>query len=173
MKKSKVKNHTSIKRVLIVDDSSTVLEYLKSIIDGDGNLTVVGKARDGEEAVKLVQSEDPDVVIMDIQMSKMNGYEATREIMEKHPVPIIIVSESLDAKDVTNTFRAMEAGAVANLLKPQTSNHPDSERMAAKLIQTVKLMSEVKVVKRIPRFQKSLAFRLILLKVICKMVKFF
>ncbi len=149
-----MKNQSSIIKVLIVDDSPTDREYLEYVINRDVNLKVVGKTGDGEEAIEQVQAEDPDVVIMDIKMPKMDSYEATRKIMEKHPVPIVIVSTGLHTKDVTNSFRAMEAGAVAALKKPQGPGHPEFERMTAKLVQTVKLMSEVKVVRRIPKFQK-------------------
>ena len=152
-----MKQKSSIIKVLIVDDSITALEYLTYIINTDGNLKVVATARDGEEAIKLVQVKDPDVVVMDIQMPKMDGYEATRKIMEKHPVPIVIVSGSLRTKDVKNSFRAMEAGAVAALKKPEGPDHPDFERITAKFVQTVKLMSEVRVVRRIAKFQKPKA----------------
>jgi len=153
---SSIINHpSSIKKVLIVDDSPTVREYLSYIINRDVNLKVVGMAGDGEEAIKLVKMNDPDVVIMDIQMPKMDGYEATRQIMQKHPVPIVIVSAGLNTKDVTNSFRAMQAGAVAALKKPQGPGHLESEGITAKLVQTVKLMSEVKVVRRIPQYQKT------------------
>ena len=150
-----INQQSSIKKILIVDDSPTVREYLSYIINRDENLKVVGMAGDGAEAIKLVKMNDPDVVIMDIQMPKMDGYEATRKIMQEHPVPIVIVSAGLDTKDVTNSFRAMEAGAVAALKKPRGPGHSESEGTAAKLVQTVKLMSEVKVVRRISKYQKS------------------
>ncbi|MBI3995170.1 MAG: chemotaxis response regulator protein-glutamate methylesterase, partial [Nitrospirae bacterium] len=78
----------------------------------------------------------------------MDGLEATRRIMETHPVPIVIVSGSLDPREVTTSFRAMEAGALAVLPRPAGLGHPGHEAMAKELVQTVKLMSEVKVVKR-------------------------
>lgn len=81
-------------------------------------------------------------------MPKMNGFEATRKIMETYPTPIVIVSGNLDTREVATTFRAMEAGALAVVQRPVGIGHPDHEAMVAKLIQTVKLMSEVKVVRR-------------------------
>jgi len=135
-------------KVLIVDDSPTVREYLRHIIGTDAELEVAGTARDGDEAVSLVQKLHPDVVTMDIQMPRMNGYEATRKIMETHPVPIVVVSSTVVPEQVTNTFRAIKAGAVAVLEKPKGPGHPESKRMASKIIQIVKLMSEVKVVTR-------------------------
>jgi len=135
-------------RVLIVDDSPVSREYLKHIFSTDENISVVGVAKDGKEAVSLVQIIRPDVVTMDIQMPRMDGYEATRRIMEVYPVPIVVVSTSMIPEQVENTFRAIKAGAVAAVEKPRGPGHPDSERMAAKVLQTVRLMSEVKVVRR-------------------------
>lgn len=144
-------------KVLIVDDSPTAREYLKHIINTDSGLDVVGMAKDGEEAIKLVHLKHPHVVTMDINMPVMDGYEATRKIMKSHPVPIVIVSSGMDSKDVEKTFRAMEAGAVAALEKPKGPGHPEFEHMAAKLVQTVRLMSEVKVVRRLREYQKPKA----------------
>jgi two-component system, chemotaxis family, protein-glutamate methylesterase/glutaminase len=135
-------------RVLIVDDSLVAREFLQHILSSEPDIQVVGLARDGEEAVRLVTKIKPDVVTMDIHMPKMDGYQAIRKIMETHPVPIIIVSSSWDPKEVSKTFQAMEAGAVAALAKPQGIGHPDHESAARELVQTVKLMSEVKVVRR-------------------------
>lgn len=85
---------------------------------------------------------------MDIIMPKMNGIEATRRIMETNPVPIVVVTASCNSDNVEMTFKAMEAGAITVLEKPKGKGHPDHILMAEKLISTVKLMSEVKVVRR-------------------------
>jgi two-component system chemotaxis response regulator CheB len=135
-------------KVLIVDDSLVVREFLQHLLTSDPDIQVVGMAGDGDEAVQLVHRMKPDVVTMDIHMPKMDGYQAIRKIMETHPVPIIIVSSSWDPQEVGNSFRAMEAGAVAALVKPQGPGHPDHANAAKELIQTVKLMSEVKMVRR-------------------------
>jgi two-component system chemotaxis response regulator CheB len=89
-------------------------------------------------------------------MPKMDGLEATRIIMEMTPTPIVIVSASWDPKEVEKTFRAMDAGALAVIGKPVGVTHPNYTRLAQELIQTVKLMSEVKVIKRRPRERKGL-----------------
>ena len=92
---------------------------------------------------------------MDIDMPKMNGLEAIRRIMETHPLPIVVVSASFDKNDVEKTFLAMDAGAIAVSNKPLGEGHPDSEKAARDLVQTVKAMSEVKMVKRWTRARKS------------------
>ncbi len=88
---------------------------------------------------------------MDIHMPKMNGLDATRLIMETDPTPIVIVSGTEDPTEVATTFNAMDAGALAVLRRPAGIGHPDHEAMAQDMIQTVKLMSEVKVIRRWPR----------------------
>src|SRR5258706_14702411 len=97
----------------------------------------------------------PDVVMMDIHMTRLDGFEATRRIMETQPVPIVICSATARALDVVITFRAMEAGAIACIEKPVGGEHDDFEAKAAQLLETVKLMSEVKVVRRTARSRRS------------------
>jgi two-component system chemotaxis response regulator CheB len=138
-------------KVLVVDDSSVVREFLVHILSSDPDISVVGTARDGEEAVEFVRRQRPDVITMDIHMPKLNGLDATRLIMETDPTPIVIVSGSEDPSEVATTFNAMDAGALAVLRRPVGIGHPDHESMAQDMVQTVKLMSEVKVIRRWPR----------------------
>jgi two-component system chemotaxis response regulator CheB len=135
-------------RVLIVEDSPVVQQFLRYVLSSDAAINVIGIARDGEEAVEMVKRKKPHVVTMDINMPGMNGFEATQKIMESCPTPIIVVSASWDAREVNTSFRAIEAGAVAILAKPRGGAGMELEPEARELIQTVKLMSEVKVVKR-------------------------
>ncbi len=149
-----MKNRSSIIKVLIVEDSFTVRQYLEQIINSDEQLEVVGVAKDGEEGVRLARLKRPDIVTMDIHMPKMDGYEATRRIMEVCPVPIVIVTSSWHPEDIKNSFRAIDAGALVALEKPPGPGHPRSKPLVAKLIQTIKTMSEVRVVRRLPRQKK-------------------
>ena len=140
-------------KVLIVEDSQVIRDLLTFILSSDPAIQVIGTARDGEEAVRAVREKRPDVVTMDINMPKMDGFEATRIIMETTPTPIVIVSASWDPKEVEKTFRAMEAGALAAVRKPVGIAHPDYKDQAKELIQMVKLMSEVKVIRRQSRIK--------------------
>ncbi|AFM22791.1 chemotaxis-specific protein-glutamate methyltransferase CheB [Desulfomonile tiedjei] len=135
-------------KVLVVEDSPVALELLKHILSSDPEITVVGTATNGLEAVEFVQRERPDVVTMDIIMPKMDGFEATRQIMGTCPVPIVIVSASLVREEVEKTWRAVEAGAVAVLEKPRYVGLGRTTEEGERLVQTVKLMSQVKVVRR-------------------------
>jgi two-component system chemotaxis response regulator CheB len=138
-------------KVLIVDDSPTVREYLVHVLDSDPAIEVVGSADDGEAAVELARKLKPDVITMDMYMPVMSGIEATRRIMESDPIPIVIVSGVWDPKEVETTFRAIEAGALAVVQRPGGAGSPEGEDATKELISKVKLMSEVKVVKRWPR----------------------
>jgi len=140
-------------KVLIVEDSQVVRDFLAYILSSDPEIKVIGTAENGEEAINAVREKRPDVVTMDINMPKMDGFEATRIIMETTPTPIVIVSASWDPKEVEKTFRAIEAGALAAVRKPVGVAHPDYKDHAKELIQTVKLMSEIKVIKRLPRIK--------------------
>ena len=86
-------------------------------------------------------------------MPRMDGFEATRRIMETQAVPIVICSATANTKDIVITFQAMEAGAIACIEKPLGRERGDFEAMAAHLLETVKLMSEVKVVRRTARWR--------------------
>jgi two-component system chemotaxis response regulator CheB len=135
-------------KVLVTEDSPVVRGYLQYVLNSDPDIEVIGTAENGEEAVRMVASNKPDVVTMDIHMPKMDGFEATRKIMETNPVPIVICSASWNPEEVDKTFRTMEAGAVAALEKPRGMGHPDSEASVRELLQTIKLMAGVKVVRR-------------------------
>jgi two-component system, chemotaxis family, protein-glutamate methylesterase/glutaminase len=140
-------------RVLVVEDSPTVSEFLLQILCSDPAIEVVGTAETGEEALEAVERFRPDIITMDIHMPRMNGFDATRRIMETHPTPIVIVSGAADATDTAKAFRAIESGALAVLSKPAGLGHPEHEQTKAELVRTVKLMSEVKVVRRWPRYR--------------------
>lgn len=138
-------------RVLVVEDSPSVREFLIAILTADPDIQVVGTACDGEEAIEAAKNGRSDVITMDIYMPRMNGFDATRRIMETHPLPIVLVSGSSDVKELATIFRAMEAGALSVVPRPTGLGHPDHETTAQELVQTVKLMAAVKVVRRWPR----------------------
>ncbi len=134
--------------VLIVEDSRVVLDYLVYVLSCDPDIRVMATASTGEEAVAYLQQCQPNLILMDIHMPKMDGFEATRQIMATHPVPIVICTGSPSFGDSHTAMRTLEAGALAVLKKPMGFGDPAAEVQTAELIKTVKLMSEVKVVRR-------------------------
>ncbi|MEI9895035.1 MAG: chemotaxis-specific protein-glutamate methyltransferase CheB [Chthoniobacter sp.] len=143
--------------VLVVDDSKVTRQLLVHILESDPQIRVIGAVTDGQAAVDFVAANCPGVVIMDIHMPGMDGFEATRRIMETQPVPIIICSATTDPKEVATTFRSMEAGAVAFVEKPLGPESDNFQETVANLLQTIKLMSEVKVVRRWPKLRAAVA----------------
>ena len=142
-------------RVLIVEDSPVEQKLLAHILSADPQITVAGYAINGEIALSAMERLKPDVITMDIHMPHLNGFETTRRIMESTPTPIIIVSGSFTTSDADKSFEAMEAGALAIIRKPSGLGHPDHMRDASELIRTVKIMSEIKVVRRWPRLRSE------------------
>jgi two-component system chemotaxis response regulator CheB len=134
--------------VLVVEDSPVIQEFLVQLLGSDPHIRVVATARNGEEALEALKRHQPDVITMDINMPRMNGFEATRRIMQSQPTPIVIVSGSWDPREVETTFQALEAGALAAVPRPMGFGHPEHDTGVQELLQTVKLMSEVKVVRR-------------------------
>ncbi|MDB6060958.1 MAG: chemotaxis response regulator protein-glutamate methylesterase [Verrucomicrobiaceae bacterium] len=138
-------------QVLVVEDSPAMCELLVHILSADPELLVVGTASNGEQAIEMVKRKKPDVITMDLHMPHMNGIEAVRLIMQSMPTPIVIVSGSSATAETAETFQALEAGALALVEKPSNSDTVKSRQLAAKLVQTVKLMAEVRVVRRWPK----------------------
>lgn len=98
-------------KVLIVDDSAFMRNALSSMLTSDPEIEVIGKARDGVEAIELVEKLKPDIVTMDVEMPRMDGITALKHIMEKDPLPVIMVS-SLTVEGAKVTLDALDLGAV-------------------------------------------------------------
>ena len=133
-------------KVLIVDDSATQRQLLRQVLSLEPEFEVVGEAADGLEAVELCGRLEPDLVTMDIQMPRMNGFEAIRHIMAESPRPIVVLTSSMSDRELGITFKALEQGALMVLGKP--GNLSDSEDNLQKLRDQLKAMAAVKVVGR-------------------------
>jgi two-component system chemotaxis response regulator CheB len=134
-------------RVLVADDSPTSRLLLTRILDADPQITVVGEAADGHEAVRLTHRLRPDLVTMDVEMPRMDGLEATQEIMSTVPTPIVIVTANPRAGEVETTMTMLRLGALEVLIKPAGPESPAFAETARRLVATVKALSQVKVIR--------------------------
>ena len=134
-------------KVLIAEDSPVIQMLLKHILNADPDIEVIGTANDGQAAVDFMDHQKPDLILMDIHMPRMDGYEATRQIMIKRPTPIVICSATMKTAEVENSFRALEAGAIASVDKPVGIGHPNFDAMVATVLRTIKEMAALKITR--------------------------
>ncbi|MDN5293815.1 MAG: two-component system, chemotaxis family, protein-glutamate methylesterase/glutaminase [Eubacteriales bacterium] len=130
-------------RVLVVDDSSFMRQFISDFLSQDPEIVVVGTAANGQEAVNLVEALRPDVVTMDIEMPVMDGLTALRKIMNRCPTPVIMLS-SYTREGAETTYRALEMGAVDFIAKPSGTISPDIELIRQEIIAKVKAAATVK-----------------------------
>lgn len=139
-------------KVLIVDDSLVSQRLYKNIIAKDNRLEIIGVASNGQEAIAFLQKNKPDVISMDLNMPVMDGMEATRQIMQFYPLPIVIASNLYDPTQQEMAIEVLEAGAVSILPKPAGPGHPDHNMSVSRYLRMLKSMAEVKVVRRRPYY---------------------
>lgn len=140
-------------KVLVVDDSPFIQELMTNILNSDNDIQVMGVVNSGEKAVKFVEKNKPDIITMDINMPGMDGFEATRRIMETNPIPIVVITALFNSQDADRTFQAMEAGALSVIAKPTVATEDGFHKTSAEIISMIKLMSEVKVIRRKARYK--------------------
>jgi two-component system chemotaxis response regulator CheB len=141
-------------RVMIVEDSAVVSALLEYCIGRDPRLEVSATAASAEEALGMLERRSPDVIgpdviAMDIRLPGMDGLEATRRIMSRNPVPIVVVAASMESgKWNTIPMEALRAGALTVLEKPAGTTNADYQRLAERLCTQLVIMSQVKLVRR-------------------------
>jgi len=124
-------------QVLLVDDSRTVTRVVSQIIEENEDFQVMGIAGDPYEAVDLMKKKRPDVILLDIEMPRMNGLTFLRKIMSQHPIPVVIFS-GVAEKNSHNAIKALGYGAVAVLQKPKLIISPDFQEMKVRFMETLK-----------------------------------
>lgn len=140
-------------KILITDDSATEAALLKHIFEAEKDMIVVGCATNGKEAIELAATLQPDLITMDINMPIMNGFEAIQLIMMNNPVPIVVISSTLNDKEMDTSFQALDAGAVSVIEKPINAQSNEFNLMRKRMTDTIRSMAEIKVIRR--RFIKS------------------
>ena len=128
-------------RVVLADDSSLARAMLRSFLEDDGNIEVVGEATNGVEAVRLAVELKPDLVTMDLEMPVMSGMDAITEIMATRAVPILVVSSVADAQ---KACAAVAHGALDVINKPELD-----VAAGAAFVAKVKMLANIRVITHI------------------------
>ncbi len=121
-------------RVLVVDDSVFNRRSITEILGQTPDVAVVGKAADGEEALRLVNLLKPDAITLDLEMPRMDGFTFLRIIMSKLPTPVIVVSSYAQKE---NVFKALELGALDFVAKPDRWDEAELKQLRRELVQKV------------------------------------
>ena len=140
-------------RVLVVDDSAYNRKTLTDMIESDPGIIVVGRAIDGREALQAVFDLEPDVITLDLEMPKMDGFSFLRLLMARKPTPVIVISSHSAHSTV---FRALELGAMDFLAKPGRQIGPELRGIQGELIRKIRLVRRLQAV-RLQRRAESLA----------------
>jgi len=128
-------------RILVVDDSAFNRRSIAEILSSDPEVEVVGKAGDGDEALRLVTLLKPDAVTLDLEMPRMDGFTFLRILMSVNPIPVIIVS-SYSQKE--NVFKALDLGALDFIAKPDRFADSELNRIRAELLQKVRVAKNMR-----------------------------
>ena len=135
--------------MMIVEDSAVVSALLEYSIGSDPRLEVCATAPSAEEALGMLDRVSPDVIAMDIRLPGMDGLEATRRIMSKSPVPIVVVASAIESgRWNTIPMEALRAGALTVLEKPFGTSNAEYQALAERLCTQLVIMSQVKLVRR-------------------------
>ncbi len=142
-------------KILVVDDSLLMQKILIDLLQSDPQISVIGTAQDGEEALSKIASLQPDVVTLDIQMPKMNGLTAIRKIMETNPLPVIMIS-ALAQREAKLTFKALELGAVDYIPKPSGPISLNMNTVKTEIITKVKTAASANIKQTKPRKKETI-----------------
>ena len=126
-------------RALVVDDSSLNRRTIAAILAEIPGVSQVDVASDGADALRVVESNPPDFITLDLEMPRLDGFEFLQLLMDRHPLPVVVVS-GLSAKE--NIFRALELGAIDFLEKPQGEDAP-LESLRRQLAEKVRVVQQL------------------------------
>lgn len=132
--------------VVVVDDSPVQRRFLRAAVDAASDLTVVGEARNGKEAVALVARLRPSAVLMDLDLPVMSGIEAIERIMASSPTPILVYSAHVGGPESANALEALAAGAVDVIAKPGPEDTTSLEDYADQVRKKLRVAARVRVI---------------------------
>ncbi|MEO5348672.1 MAG: chemotaxis-specific protein-glutamate methyltransferase CheB [Magnetococcus sp. YQC-3] len=136
-------------RVFIVDDSPIARVVLSKMVNSAPDMEVVGTAVNGEEALTMIPQLRPQVILTDLHMPRMDGLTLTREVMVRHPLPILVISVSVHQEDnENNIFELLEAGAIDVFPKPRGGLESAGEALTQELAGKIRILSGVVPIRR-------------------------
>ena len=141
-------------RVLIVDDSALMRKILADILNSDDEISVIDTAKNGEEALKKIESLNPDLVTMDIEMPLMDGITTLKHVVAKYKIPVIMIS-SLTSQGAELTLKALDEGAVDFLTKPTNVFSLSQSDIKKEIIDKIKAGAKTKLCNREPINRKT------------------
>ncbi|MBI4509107.1 MAG: chemotaxis response regulator protein-glutamate methylesterase [Deltaproteobacteria bacterium] len=130
-------------KVLVIDDSAFNRQTITSILESIPGIRVVARAGDGDEGLKQVFALAPDVITLDLEMPKMDGFTFLRILMNRRPTPVIVIS-SYSRKE--NVFKALELGALDFIAKPTQKISTELREIERELVERVKLLAKLRPV---------------------------
>jgi len=131
-------------RVLVVDDSVLMSRQIAGILSEDNKIEVVGRAKDGLEALSMVEALRPDVVTLDVEMPRMNGITALKHIMVKYSIPTVMIS-ALTTEGARTTFDALKYGAIDVIAKPSRREDQSLDAQKADIISKVRRAASIRM----------------------------
>ena len=131
-------------RVLVIDDSAFSRQAITRMLGSSPLVEVVGVARDGEEALRKTLELEPDLITLDLEMPRMDGFTFLRLVMSKRPTPVMVISGRSGEGEV---FKALELGAVDFIAKPTPHAAPELEMIEQELIRKVHSIRELRIEK--------------------------
>ncbi|MSP62068.1 MAG: chemotaxis-specific protein-glutamate methyltransferase CheB [Myxococcales bacterium] len=132
---------TSPVRVVVIDDSAYARQTITELLESDPGIKVIGRAADGEEGLKEVLAKKPDIVLLDLEMPRMDGFAFLRILMRQMPTPVLVIT-GLSGKE--NVFRALEAGALDFVAKPAQRATPALRGIQAELLKKVRQVTHLR-----------------------------
>jgi two-component system chemotaxis response regulator CheB len=139
-------------RILVIDDSAFNRQTITAMLEGTPGFMVVGRAGDGEEGLKMAFQLQPDVITLDLEMPKMDGFSFLRLLMARQPTPVIVISGYATRE---NVFKALELGALDFVAKPSRTITPELRAIQEELIGKVRLVTQLRMVSLTDRATRS------------------
>jgi len=138
-------------RVLIAEDSPVIAAMMRDLLSQDPEIKVVGWAKNGQEAIDLRNSLEPDVITMDLDMPVLSGLEAIKTISSTRPAPILVVSQKIESRDSELAFEALRSGAIDIMAKPSGYGEAGLQKIKEEMLSRIKTVARIRPIRLIKK----------------------